>query len=273
VQPRPRNSTRISLDWLVAGSVILVLVGLVQFCASAWIAMAYYPGGVRGGPWPGLDAGGYSWSHNYLSDLGRTRAWGGADNSLSSRHFNRGVIILGVTLLVFFLAPLRCSSDWSETPSLAMAFFGAVSSVGLMGIGLAPWDVAARMHEVMLITWVGPLPILCIAFAIQCRCSDYAGCRIVEVVAGAVALALVAAIVAYAGANTFQTPLAQKSFTVVAVAWFLLVAARVALSAIVVTSEHAAREQHVIDQYLRDFEKHASRSRVRPRATWLPVDR
>ena len=46
---------------------------------------------------------GYSFSLNFLSDLGRASGYAGQDNSLSFYSFNLSLVIIGVAFLAYFL--------------------------------------------------------------------------------------------------------------------------------------------------------------------------
>lgn len=124
-------------------------LGVLQFVGCTALAMLYYPGGTLGDH----QTIGYSFFANYLSDLGRTAAWSGADNGVSAALFNTSIVLLGLSTVPFFLflplhAPDRAGTLW------AAAAFGVLSAFGLIGIGLLPYDTHLAGHMQALFWWL-----------------------------------------------------------------------------------------------------------------------
>lgn len=144
-----RATTTIRL-WRIASAVSLL--GVVQFVACCGLAMARYPGGTLIEP----NAEGYKFYENFLSDLGRTRAWGGEDNAASAALFNRSVQVLAVSLVPFFLLLPLHAPDRPWIMGLAAAL-GLFSLLALARIGQTPYDVRGTEHIFALFCWVGLL--------------------------------------------------------------------------------------------------------------------
>lgn len=109
--------------------------------------MLEYPGGTihdRGSE-------GYTFWHNYLSDLGRTRAWNRSDNSTSSRLFNGGLGLAGASLLLFFsVLPAFFRNQETKVWATVAAVLGILAALCYWGIALNPLDVNYRMHTVFV---------------------------------------------------------------------------------------------------------------------------
>lgn len=119
--------------WAVQSAVVLALGSVLK-----------YPGGSR------LDhaAAGYSFSHNFLSDLGMTVAYSGRPNSFGAFLFT-----LSLSIIVFGLGGTLVGFTrlYSETPqarglSRAAAACGVVVCVGLMGVALTPENRGLELH-------------------------------------------------------------------------------------------------------------------------------
>ena len=99
----PANLFR--LDVILATGVAIAILGIVQFFFFTSLAMTKYAGGSglgadRAGRIESQHSVSYDWSRNFLSDLGREKAWSGTDNSVSARYFNGAVILLGIALVL-----------------------------------------------------------------------------------------------------------------------------------------------------------------------------
>jgi hypothetical membrane protein len=124
-----------------------------------------YPGGSR------LDhaSAGYSFSHNFLSDLGMTVAYSGQPNPLGALLFTLSMSIVAVGLGGTLLGFVRLCS---ETPharrlSRAAAAAGAIVCVGFLGVALTPENRGLELHIkfTMLAFRVFPLVPLLLALA------------------------------------------------------------------------------------------------------------
>lgn len=115
------------------GAVLLVL-GTVQFLAAHLIAQ---------GAWPGP----YSWSANYISDLGAvTCVRGAADAVCSPLHavMNAGFVLQGVLLIA---GTVLTAGAWTAGPGRRV-WQGLVvaSGVSWIVVGLVPEDVNGAVH-------------------------------------------------------------------------------------------------------------------------------
>jgi hypothetical membrane protein len=113
------------------------------FIALNTIAMLLYPGSTI------LDhlTSGYSFAHNFLSDIGRTQTFSGGDNFLSSQLFNMSLIIAGTIFTLFYMNVYKVFSvNKEKTLSLIGSIFGVLGGFCLMGVGMTPADLYLDLH-------------------------------------------------------------------------------------------------------------------------------
>ena len=108
------------------------------------IAMLLYPGGTTLDP----SVEGYSFFHNFLSDLGTTVAYGGRPNALGSLLF---VVSLGILVLAFggSLAPfvrLYSGSPVSRLLARAAGVLAVFVCASFIGVALTPENRAMALH-------------------------------------------------------------------------------------------------------------------------------
>jgi hypothetical membrane protein len=119
----------------------LIRVAILWFVVCAAASMWFYPGGTRLNP----DTGGYSFTQNALSDLGRTVARNGEPNPVSSTLFILGLTPAGLGLSVFFIALLPLMSNRSRT----LAWLGRIGCLAGIIAGVAyavvAWTPANRL--------------------------------------------------------------------------------------------------------------------------------
>ena len=98
---------------------------------------------------------GYSFSLNYLSDLGRDSGYAGQDNSMSFYSFNFSLVIIGVAFLAYFLflPSLHNLNRRSFFFSRIGSFFGCFASICFAGVGLTPADTLEDIH-IFFANWV-----------------------------------------------------------------------------------------------------------------------
>lgn len=132
-----KNSIRRGIIWIG-------IIGAIQFLIFTSSAMIFYPGGTI----HDRSTEGYSFLTNYFSDLGRTRAWNGEDNSRSSSLFQSSLVIGGISLSLFFLVLPGIFSDMNArfTGSLA-AITGVIAALCYLGIAFNPLDVDYWGHS------------------------------------------------------------------------------------------------------------------------------
>lgn len=223
---------------------LIAWLGIVQFAISVRYAVSLY-------------ADDYSVAENFLSDLGRTVTFDGTDNSNCANVFNRSVIILGITLLPFFAV----MPSVLQRGRFAIRAFGLLSSLGLIGIGLTPYDLYFIPHHAALVLWIGPMLLTVVTLLI---------CAIVEGISSkmlsAGSLLLIAGVSAYALAGTYQGYVVfQKVMAVLACVWFCTVFVTISLATI-----HSIRSRRMMiekqaNQYLKRIQKGHRRKQSRPR--------
>ena len=114
------------------------------------IAMLSYPGGTF------LDDAtvGYSFTRNFLSDLGRTLSYPGEVNFLSAQLFNMALILSGVVFANFYLYVRKIFIEENQrTLALIGSFFGVLGGISLAGVGLTPADLYLELHMICA-TWL-----------------------------------------------------------------------------------------------------------------------
>ncbi|WP_433563239.1 DUF998 domain-containing protein [Nocardia sp. CA-151230] len=135
-------SHRVRLPWLTAGCWLLTLL---YFPVSIAVARA----------WPS----GYSWSGNYISDLGITRCGLYTDRDGMSRavcspgHAVQNLMFV-LTGLLTVVGALGWAGMWSGRWFRAGCVLLAGAGLGIAGIGLAPWDIRSQAHDtIALLQW------------------------------------------------------------------------------------------------------------------------
>jgi hypothetical membrane protein len=197
---------RISRTHLIVS--VVAFLGIVQFLGAVTIAVHRYPVGPSGK--------GYSVFDNFLSDLGCSRTQSGEDNSASAPVFNGSAMILGATLLPFFsFLPTTIG-----TLRKLVWISGNLSALGLIGIGLTPYDRHFTAHNVALGLWIGPMFVLLVGHLIASVLDEQ-----ISFARTAWTLVLMFAIVAYALAGTHTEYVVMQKLTAgVAIVWFSMVA-------------------------------------------------
>jgi len=129
------------------------------------IAVARYPGGTLRDP----GTIGYSFSRNFLSDLGMTVTHGGHANALGARVFAVSFGLLAIAIIGSTVAFMRLLSTVPRARGLAVAggIGVVVAGLGLLGTALAPADVSPFIHRqsAALASAIAPLALLCFAAA------------------------------------------------------------------------------------------------------------
>lgn len=169
--------------------------GIVQFAAAVTLAMNVSED--------------YAMTGQFLSDLGR------ADNAEAAPIFNRGVVILGVLLIPFFLVMPRVLQRFRNLIRVA----GVVSACGLIGIGLTPYDQFFVAHQLCLAMWVAPMLLLMVTFFVAAVLDGFAT-RWLTI--GTIVCLI--AIFGYITAGSHQGHVVlQKAVAVLAIWWFAMV--------------------------------------------------
>ncbi|GJM34442.1 MAG: hypothetical protein DHS20C18_34430 [Saprospiraceae bacterium] len=125
----------------------LSLFSIVLFFMLTSLAMQVYPGGTI----HDRSSEGYTFWHNYFSDLGRTRAWNKAPNLKSSLLFKGALLIAGGCLLLFFaVLPRFFKGNESKGWATLAAILGILAALCYWGIALNPLDVNYGMHTIFV---------------------------------------------------------------------------------------------------------------------------
>ena len=92
---------------------------------------------------------GYSFTENFLSDLGRTLTFSGKINFLSSILFNISLILAGGVFALFYLHVRKVfNSDKQKILAFIGSFFGILGGLCLVGVGFTPSDLYLYLHIV-----------------------------------------------------------------------------------------------------------------------------
>jgi hypothetical protein len=233
---------------LVCG--LIALLGIAQFIYAVPQAMSVYPGG-------------YSIAHNFLSDLGCTVTSSYLDNSASASIFNRSIIVLGFSLIPFFvvLPTVLGDAHWIIRCS------GVLSAMGLIGIGSTPYDRYFVEHFVALGLWITPMLIVVVTFAFSIELGGIASLSL-----SVCTFLVVSAAGAYALAGSHSGHVIfQKALAILSMFWFFLVFVIVSVSTIQSIpstrqiAERQAREYlNIIKSNHRRRKVIRSRSRIEP---------
>jgi hypothetical membrane protein len=208
---------------------LVAFLGIAQFLYSAPHAMSVYPGG-------------YSVTENFLSDLGCRATHRHEDNSASALIFNRSIVVLGFSLIPFFtvmpaVLPRR---------GLTIRCSGLLSAIGLIGVGLTPYDQYFVEHHLALGLWIAPMLVMVVNFA--------AGADLGRTVSTSLTVCtslVVLAAWAYAFAGDHRGHVIfQKALAIFAVFWFCLVFLIVSVSTVQSVSSRRLTIERQARQYL-----------------------
>jgi len=140
---------------------ILPILSIIIFIICVLLGALAYEGGNR----LDLNASGYSFSNNFLSDLGRIKSISGIKNSVPYFCFNGSLIILSVIFSFFFLY-LPCLYDESarvQSISRIGSSFGFLASICFAGVALTPTDLFFSSH-IFFANWLYRLLCLSMFF-------------------------------------------------------------------------------------------------------------
>lgn len=133
------------------------------------IAIALYPGGTA------LDHSirGYSWSQNFLSDLGMTVAYDGRSNMAGALCFVVGLCVLVLALGSVLVTFVRRYAAVPAARSLAYAAgaTGLLVCAAFIGVALAPEDRALGWHVRFTLLGFDVLPVVVLFLALAARSS------------------------------------------------------------------------------------------------------
>ena len=115
----------------------------IFFIIAFIIASYFYPGGNIHDP----AQLGYSFTHNFLSDLGGLESHSGEDNIISSVFFNLSMLLFFFIGISFLFVPILFKENKS-TFILAIigSLFFFIGSMFFAGVGFTPYDVFFDLH-------------------------------------------------------------------------------------------------------------------------------
>ncbi len=217
---------------------LLALLGILQFALSVYHAINIYPDG-------------YSITNNFLSDLGRTATLKGADNAVCASIFDRSVVALGISLIPFFsVMPTVLQKGRS-----VLCVLGVLSAIGLIGIGLTPYDRYFVAHHVALGLWIGPMLLMVVTFFI-CAKLDGTSSAMLSIATLLVVLAVCG--YAFSGSHSGHVVF-QKVLAILAGFWFCLVFITVPVVTIQAISSRRLMVEKQATQYLKVIQRSPKR--------------
>ncbi len=139
---------------------LTIAIGCAVFVVLTVIAMFTYTGGYYGDS----TARGYSFTHNFLSNLGMITAVSGQSNWVSAILFIISLAAAGICLVIFFVIFPRFfqNSRLQVFLSWMGSSLGVLAGVSFAGIAFAPADIARPLH-IQFVMWafrLFPLAVL-----------------------------------------------------------------------------------------------------------------
>jgi len=143
------------LFFILPSAAIILFIFLVIMGAMS------YEGGHR----LDLNSEGYSFSNNYLSDLGRIKTVAGMDNSIPFYCFNSALIILSVVFSFYFLFLPSVYDETIKIQNISRvgSVFGFLASICFAGVAYTPADLFIDAH-IFFADWLFRLMNLTIVF-------------------------------------------------------------------------------------------------------------
>lgn len=122
----------------------LMMFGSIQFSILSFIAMLFYQGGTITNP----NIPGYSFFHNFFSDLGRTKAWSGKSNVISYVIFTITLTIFGISFLLYFITMpyFFVERKLEKYLSIIGSILAIITGISLVGVAFTPYDVYPSAH-------------------------------------------------------------------------------------------------------------------------------
>ena len=127
---------------------LFTMFGCAQFVVLTVVAMFFYPGGTFADP----ATKGYSFFHNFFSDLGRTQTHSGASNTIAAILFLVALAVAGLGLGLFFLAMPRFFRQ-APLPRLLSRLgsaVGLISGLSFIGIAFTPVNLNGDLHRLFV---------------------------------------------------------------------------------------------------------------------------
>jgi len=136
-------------SWNFSSSTIKQLINIAlgayfTFIVALLLAVFCYPGSTH----RDNSTVGYSITHNFLSDLGRTIAYSGEQNFLSSTLFVMGTTLVCIGLITYFLVmpAIVNKSKLSKTLAQVGSLAGMLCGLAFMGVGFTPHNYYPDAH-------------------------------------------------------------------------------------------------------------------------------
>ena len=128
---------------------IFGMIGAILFIIFTSIAMLFYAGGT----WVDPNAPGYSFWLNFFSDLGRTKAWSGKDNTVSMIIFIITMSMLAISTIISAIATpyFFRENSLEKWLSIIGTFFLIIYGILNVGIAFTPWDIYYDEHMALVL--------------------------------------------------------------------------------------------------------------------------
>ncbi len=113
------------------------------FVSGVLLAILFYPGGNIHNP----EQIGYSFTHNFLSDLGGIRSHSGEINTISAVFFNFSMILFGFGGIAFLFIPNLFKEDpLNYKFAIIGSGFFLIGALFFAGVGFTPHDLFRKEH-------------------------------------------------------------------------------------------------------------------------------
>ena len=160
------KSTSLTQNVKIPRIYLSIALGCILFVVLTSIAMLTY----SGGSYEDHAAPGYSFTHNFFSDLGRVTAQSGRPNWFSAVLFFIALSIAGASLVIFFILFQRLFRHGHLQHLLCLlgSAFGVLAGISFIGVAFSPADLALPAHAQFVI-WafrLFPLAVLCYVIAL-----------------------------------------------------------------------------------------------------------
>lgn len=136
-------------SWNFSSSTIRQMINIAlgsyyTFIVALLLAVYCYPGSTH----RDNSTLGYSMTHNFLSDLGRTIVYSGTQNFLSSTLFVMGTTLVCIGLIAYFLVmPVIVNkSKLSKVLAQIGSLAGMLCGLAFMGVGFTPHNYYPDAH-------------------------------------------------------------------------------------------------------------------------------
>jgi hypothetical membrane protein len=118
--------------------------GVLAFVVLTIASTSLYPGGT----YRDRTTAGYSFSRNFLSDLGMPQSWDGHPNAAGAALFVSGELLLAIGLVAFFVGFVRLLSASQQSRGWSRAAAGAavVVCLAIVVAGLTPANRFQTIH-------------------------------------------------------------------------------------------------------------------------------